>query len=298
MSQEQLDAVIADVAAVFGGWAPDTSIEQIREDWDNLFSDVVPLADVKSEPVNAGGVKATWFTPPDARINSAVLYLHGGGYVLGSVHSHRAICERLALGARVRVLALDYRLAPENPFPSQVEDAVAAYEWLLAQGVTADRMAISGDSAGGGLSLATLLALKNNGRPLPACAALMSPWVDMEILGETITTNDAIDPMIHRPMIEVMVSLFVNENDRRNPLANPLYGDFSGLPPLLIHVGGRETLESDSQRVAQKAKDAGVSTELKLWPNQIHVFHIFAGRLDEGNQAVAELAQFIASHIG
>ena len=297
MSASQLEAVIADVSATFNRWGPATPIGQIREDWDNLFANVVAEVRATAEPVSAGGVKAEWICAPDAGKDRTILYLHGGGYVLGSVRSHRDICERLSRAAAARVLALDYRLAPKNPFPAAVEDAVAAYEWLLGQGVPSAQIAISGDSAGGGLTLATLLALKATKRPLPGCAAVLSPWVDMELLGESLTTNDDLDPMVHKAMATVMVETFLQGADPRNPLANPLYGDFTGLPPLLIHVGVRETLLSDSLRVAQKARAAGVKTELKVWDGQVHVFQIFASRLDEGEAAVREIGGFIDHHL-
>jgi acetyl esterase/lipase len=142
-----------------------------------------------------------------------------------------------------------------------------------------------------------MLALKQTGQSLPVCAALMSPWVDMECLGESLTTNEAVDPMVQKPMVQVMISLFLGEGDRRNPLANPLHGDFGGLPPIMIQVGERETLHDDSIRVARKARDAGVSVDLKVWQGQVHVFQIFAARLDEGALAIGELGVFLGDHL-
>ena len=298
MSSSQIEEVVDRVTSVFSGWTPETSLDQIRREWDDLFSDVEPVVKATAVPVDAGGVKAEWISAPDALPDRTILYLHGGGYVLGSINSHRDICERLSQKARARVLSLDYRLAPENPFPAAVEDAVAAYEWLLAQGVDARRLAISGDSAGGGLALAAMLALREKGHPLPACAVLMSPWVDMEMLGESLIANDAIDPMVHRPMVETMVSLYMGASDRRHPLANPLHGDFRGLPPMIVHSGSRETLLDDAVRVVEKARAEGVDVEYRIWDGQIHVFHIFAARLDEGAVALDELGAFIAKHIG
>ncbi|MGE3599112.1 MAG: alpha/beta hydrolase [Dehalococcoidia bacterium] len=297
MSEAQRRKVDAKVQAVFSSWTPETSLEQIRREWDALFSDYVPAVKCTATPVSANGVQAEWIVAPGARAGRTILYLHGGGYVLGSITSHRDIIERLSHAARARVLALDYRLAPEHPFPAPVEDALAAYRWLLDQGVAPSSLAISGDSAGGGLALATMLALKTARTPLPACAALMSPWVDMEVLGESMTTKDAVDPMVHRPMVETMVQLFLGNGDRRNPLANPLYGDFTELPPMIVHSGTRETLLDDAVRVVDKARKAGVDVDYKIWEDQMHVFHIFAARLDEGADAIRELGAFIERHL-
>jgi acetyl esterase/lipase len=297
MSSSQLERVIADVVATFGAWGPQTTLAEMRKGWDDLFANAKLTVGARSEKVDAGGVRAEWITAPGAAADRAILYLHGGGYVLGSIHSHRDMCERLSRAAQARVLALDYRLAPENPFPAAVEDATAAYRWLLTQGLDAKRLAIAGDSAGGGLTFATLLALKNAGDPLPACATPLSPWVDLEALGESMTTKAAQDPMVQKPLVAEMAKTYVPSGDLRNPLAAPLYGDLRGLPPLLIQVGSRETLLDDAVRIADKAKRAGVAVEIEVWPGQIHVWQIFASRLDEGEQAIQKLGAFIRKRI-
>jgi epsilon-lactone hydrolase len=296
MSTSQLEGIITDVVATFGAWGPQTTLAQMRKGWDDLFSNAKLTVGAESEKVDAGGVRAEWVTAPGAARDRAILYLHGGGYVLGSIHSHRDMCERLSRAAQARVLALDYRLAPEHPFPAPVEDAAAAYRWLLKQGLAAKRIAIAGDSAGGGLTFATLLALKGSGDPMPACATPLSPWVDLEGLGESMTSKDSQDPMVHKPLVAEMAKTYVPSGDFRNPLAAPLYGDLRGLPPLLIQVGSRETLLDDAMRIADKAKKAGVAVEIDVWPGQIHVFQIFASRLDEGEQAIQKLGAFIRKH--
>ncbi len=296
MSAAQLDKVIAEVVATFSAWGPDTTLPQMRKGWDDIFANVTPTVGAKTEKVDAGGVRAEWITAPNADADRVVLYLHGGGYVLGSIHSHRDMCERLSRAAKARVLALDYRLAPENPFPAAVEDARAAYLWLLKQGINPKKICVSGDSAGGGLTFATLLALKKHGDPMPACATPLSPWVDLEATGESMTSRDAIDPMVHKPMIQQMGKTYVQSGNLRDPLAAPLYGDLSGLPPLLIQVGERETLHDDAARMAEKAKKAGVSCALEVWPGQIHVWQIFASKLDEGEEAIQRLGGFIREH--
>jgi epsilon-lactone hydrolase len=296
MSTSQLEGIIADVIATFGAWGPQTTLAQMRKGWDDLFSNAKLTVGAESEKVDASGVRAEWITAPGAAKDRAILYLHGGGYVLGSIHSHRDMCERLSRAAQARVLALDYRLAPEHPFPAPVEDAAAAYRWLLKQGLDPRRIAIAGDSAGGGLTFATLLALKSAGDPMPACATPLSPWVDLEGLGESMTSKDSEDPMVHKPLVAEMAKTYLPSGDFRNPLAAPLYGDLSGLPPLLIQVGSRETLLDDAVRIADKAKKAGVAVEIEVWPGLIHVFQIFASRLDEGEQAIQKLGAFIRKH--
>jgi acetyl esterase/lipase len=206
------------------------------------------------------------------------------------------MCERLSRAAQARVLALDYRLAPEHPFPAAVEDARAAYRWLLKQGFQPKRIALAGDSAGGGLTFATLLALKQHGDPMPACAAPLSPWVDLEATGDSMASKDSEDPMVHKNMVEQMAKTYVPTGDFRNPLAAPLYGDLRGFPPLLIQVGSRETLLDDAVRMADKAKKAGVEVELDVWNGQIHVWQIFASRLDEGEQAIQKIGAFVKKH--
>jgi acetyl esterase/lipase len=296
MSSSQLDAVIRDIQATFGAWGPTTTLQEMRKGWDDLFANVKYTVGAKSEKVDAGGVKAEWIVAPNAASDRAILYLHGGGYVLGSIHSHRDMCERLSRAAQARVLALDYRLAPEHPFPAAVDDATAAYRWLIKQGYKPKKMAIAGDSAGGGLTFATLLALKKAGDPMPACATPISPWVDLEGNGESMTKRDEIDPMVHKPMILNMAATYLGGKSAKDPLAAPLHGDLTGLPPLLIHVGERETLYDDAKRMYEKAKQAGVPVELDETKGQIHVWHIFASRLDEGEAAIQKLGAFIRKH--
>ncbi len=296
MSSAQLEKVIADVAATFGAWGPQTTLPEMRKGWDGLFANVKHTVGAKTETVDAGGAKGEWISAPGAAADRAILYFHGGGYVLGSIHSHRDMCERLSRAAQARVLALDYRLAPEHPFPAAVDDARAAYRWLLKQGLQPKRIALAGDSAGGGLTFATLLALKEHGDPLPACAVPLSPWVDLEATGDSMISKDKEDPMVHKNLVEQMAKTYVPTGDLRNPLAAPLYGDLRGLPPLLIQVGSRETLLDDAVRIADKAKKAGVEVELDVWNGQIHVFQIFASRLDEGEQAIQKIGAFIKKH--
>ncbi len=297
MALKPLDPIVLKCVATFESWGPDTPMSTIRKEWDAVFSDVVPTVGAKSQPVDVGGIKAEWISAPEAQQDRVVLYLHGGGYVLGSINSHRDVCERLSRAAKARVLAIEYRLAPEHPFPAGIDDAVAAYRWLLKQGLSAKRLAIAGDSAGGGLSMSTLLALKQAGDPLPACVTLMSPWVDLELLGDSMTSKGDEDPMIKKPMVAIMSATYVPSGDLRNPLISPLNADLTGLPPLMIHVGTREVLLDDSIRLAARAKKAGVEAELKTWEGHVHVFQIFASGVKDGETSLQELGAFIRKHI-
>jgi acetyl esterase/lipase len=250
-------------------------------------------AGVVGTPVQAGDVPAEWIDPPGGATDRAVLYLHGGGYVAGSIDSHRNLTGHLAKAMGCRVLALHYRLAPEHPHPAPVEDAVAAYRWLLDQeGLSADHLMVAGDSAGGGLTMATLVAVRDAGLPLPAVAVGMSPWVDMELLGESMTTRAAVDPMINKSMIGEIAALFLGGGDPRHPLASPLHADLSGLPPLLIQVGDAEVLLDDSTRFAERAKQAGVDVTLEVWPEMVHVWQASAGFVPESDKAIARIAEY------
>jgi monoterpene epsilon-lactone hydrolase len=254
-------------------------------------------SDIQCEPVSAGGVAAEWICAPGAALDRAVLYLHGGGYVVGSIKTHRELMGRVSRTAKARVLGLDYRLAPEYPFPAAVDDSVAAYRWMLEQKLEASRIAIAGDSAGGGLVIAALVAIRDAKLPMPAAAVCLSPWVDLEGIGESMTTRAEADPVVHRDMLAQMASHYLGGKDARTPLAAPLYADLKGLPPLLIQVGDAETLLDDSNRLAQRARAAGVEVKLEVWPEMIHVFQLFAGFLPEGQQAVDGLGQFISQHL-
>jgi epsilon-lactone hydrolase len=270
---------------------PDATIERMRGGMEKISERVA--GDVKCEAVNANGIAAEWIVPPGAASDRVILYLHGGGYIMGSINTHRATVARIARAAQARGFAIDYRVAPEHPFPAAVEDAAAAYRWLLAQGYQPSRIVIAGDSAGGGLVLAALLSLRDSGAPMPAAAVPISPWTDMEGTGASVKTNAARDPMVTIDGLNSMAKLYVGQQDPKHPLASPLYGDFRGLPPLLIQVGAAEILLDDSTRVADRAKAAGVQVELEAWDDMFHVWHAFAKILPEGQQAIDRIGQFV-----
>lgn len=253
--------------------------------------------DVTTTPVDAGGVPAEWIVAPGAADDTAILYLHGGGYAIGSIATHRDLCARISRAAGARVLAIDYRLAPENKFPAALEDSTAAYRWLLAQGVPATRMAIAGDSAGGGLTVSTLVALRDAGDPLPAAAVCMSPWADMEATGESMTTKVDEDPIISPALIKRFADWYVQGDDLRDPLASPIHADLSGLPPLLIQVGTAETLLDDANRIAEKAREAGVDVTLEPFDGLMHVFQLFGPMLPEAQEAVTTIGAFLSKRL-
>ena len=249
-------------------------------------------AGVTCTPVEAGGVSAEWSVADGADQDKVILYVHGGGYVMGSAGSHRDMTGRLSQAAGARVLSLNYRLAPEHPFPAPVDDSVAAYRWLLGQGIQASNIAIAGDSAGGGLALAALIAIRDAGEPVPAAGIGISPWVDMEGTGESMTTRAAVDPVVQKEGLLGMAKLYLGDADSKNPLAAPLHANLAGLPPLLIQVGDSETLLDDATRITERARKADVDVTLKIWDEMPHVWHLFAPILPEGQQAIEEIGAF------
>ncbi|MBV8138014.1 MAG: alpha/beta hydrolase [Deltaproteobacteria bacterium] len=251
--------------------------------------------EVKFTPVQAASVPAEWAEMPGARAPRVILYLHGGGYVSGSIAVYRSLAARLSKAAKARVFSIDYRLAPEHPFPAAVEDSVASYRWLLGQKVKPELIAIAGDSAGGGLAAATLVAIRDAGLPRPAAGVLLSPMVDLEGTGESMISKAAEDPMVRKENVAI-VRLYLDGCDPRTPLAAPLYADLVGLPPLLIQVGTSECLLDDSVRLAERARQAQVEVTLERWDRMIHVWQLFAPILDEGQQAIDGIGDFVQTH--
>ena len=271
-------------------------IELCRRGLADMMSFSTPPWGCKIEEVDAGGVDALWVNATEKDDKAAILYLHGGGYTMGSAQTHTGITGVMSYLSQTKVLSVDYRLAPEDPHPAAVQDTVKAYRWLLSQGVPAKSIVIGGDSAGGGLTFATLVELKEKGDELPAAAFAISPWVDLAITGETITTHADIDPMITLSGLYYMASLYAGNNDLKAPLISPLYADLRGLPPVLIHVGTSEMLLADSRRMALALKRAGVDCTLKEWKDLFHVFHSVVS-LPEARTATKELADFVRNKI-
>jgi len=294
MASEELQTIIGMLRARTMSGEP--SVAEMRAGIEMLVNVFALPSDVTREPVDAGGVAAEWISTPGAVADRVILYLHGGGYVIGSINTHRELASRMSRAAAARVLLIDYRLAPEHPHPAAVEDAVAAYRWLLSTGVSASRCAIGGDSAGGGLTVATLVALRDRGVPLPAAGVCLSPWVDLEGSGESMTTKAAVDPMVQRDGLRRMAEMYLAGQPPRTPLAAPLYADLSGLPPLLIQVGTAETLLDDSTRLAERARKAAVEVHLDPWEDMIHVWQAFP-MLPEAQQAVERIGAFVRQRV-
>jgi acetyl esterase/lipase len=268
-------------------------LEERRQRLDTLGGQYKLPQDVRVEPESADGVPAEWTQTPGCNRDRVILFLHGGGYVSGSLQSHRTMLAQAGREARARTLALGYRLAPEHPFPAALNDAMAGYRFLLQQGCAPERIAVAGESAGGGLAASLLLSLRDAGLPLPACAWLSSPWVDLALQGETMTSRAAADPLIQKAYLQELAAAYLNGADPAEKLASPLYADLRGLPPLLIQVGSAETLLDDAVRFARAAGLADVRVALEVWPEMIHAWHLFHQQLGEGRRALAEVGTFM-----
>ncbi len=269
-----------------------TDIAERRAGFD-AFARAFPVADdIVVEPVTANGVPAEWTSAPGADTSRAVLYLHGGGYVIGSLASHRHVTSEIARDLGCRTLALHYRLSPEHPFPAPVEDALSGYRYLLALGIAPGHIAIAGDSAGGGLVVAALLAIRDAGLARPACGWCISPWVDMEGIGDSMTGKAAEDPIVQKEPLLEMSAHYLNGADPRSPLAAPIYADLKGIAPLYIQVGAAETLLDDAIRLAGVAGAADVPVTLEVWPEMVHVWHLFHPVLSHGRRAITAGATF------
>jgi len=245
--------------------------------------------------IGVDGVPVEWVNPPQVSSKSVILYLHGGGWILGWYNSYRSLVARIGLAAKSRVLAVDYRLAPENPYPAALEDSLAVYRWLLRDGIESKQIVIAGDSAGGNLTLTTLMALRDAGEPMPAAAVCISPMTDLAATGESFWKNR--DALLTTKLVLSMAGHYIGSQDAHLPMISPHYGNLEGLPPLLIHVGGDEILLSDAERLAAKARGAGVEVDLVIWPKMWHVWHVYAPYLPEAQQAVDEIGSFVRKNI-
>lgn len=269
-----------------------------RLSYERIMS-VLPLDDdIETVRVGVNGIPAEWISAPESEDHRVVLYLHGGGYLFGSTRTHRVMLAHLARAAKAQVLALDYRLAPEIPFPAPVEDAVSAYQWLLAKGIAPKNIVIGGDSAGGGLVVAALVALRGVGEPMPAAGVCISPWSDMESTGKSMITNAESDPSVSKERLLKIAAVYLDGKDPQAPLASPIHADLTGLPPLLLQVGGIEVLLDDSTMLKERAEKVGVSVEMEVWDDMPHVWHHYAPILPEARKAIGKIGEFVQEHTG
>jgi epsilon-lactone hydrolase len=252
-----------------------------------------PSADTETIGVDAGGVRADRVTTPASEEDRHVLHLHGGGFITGSPPLYRHLTWRIASAARACVLSIDYRLAPEYPFPAALDDAVTAYHWLLAEGADPRRIAVMGDSAGGGLALSLLLRLRDQGIPLPAAAVALSPWTDLALTGPSLSLNASADPLVSAEQARRFVDYYLAGADPRTPYASPLYGKPEGLPPTIIQVGSDEVLRDDAVRMADRMRAAGCRVELEIWPRMPHVWHLFAPVMPDARSAIERIGAFV-----
>ena len=275
---------------------PNMTIDEMRRSMESLTKLASLPSKTKVEKVSFNGISAEWICAKEAHEDRVILYLHGGGYNIGSPNTHRELAAHISMTSGAKVLLPDYRLAPEHPFPSALEDATSAYRWLLDTGLTGRNISIAGDSAGGALSIATSISLRDTGEPSPASIACISPWTDLEMSGNSIKTHAKIDPLLNLQLLKIMASNYIGDNDPCSPLISPIYADLRGISPLLIHVGSDEMLLDDSTRIAEKAKNAEVDVTLKIYDQMWHAWHLNVRLMPEAKNAIEELGSFIRKH--
>lgn len=272
------------------------TLEENRRLFDDGANAFVVPANISREKIDADGVSCEWFRVANAA-KGAVLFLHGGGFVIGSTKSHQALIARVAEVSGYDVLGVNFRLAPEYPFPSPLRDCVSAYLYLLDQQIAPENIAIVGDSAGGALVIATLVSLRDEGWPLPACAVTLSGWADLTLTADSMQRNAERDPVVSKEILQDMAPLYCNGQDAKNPLISPVFADLSGLPPLLLQVGDRDVCEDDSRKIADNARVAGVDVQFDFWPEMIHCWHTYYDTLPEARAAVAKIGSYLRAHL-
>ena len=290
MAHSEIDAI----RALLGSKPRPIGWSERRQRLDEVGSTWPVAADVKCDAVDCNGVPGEWSLVPRSDPSQVLLYFHGGGYCSGSIVSHRRLVTEAGRAARMRTLAIDYRRAPEHPYPAAHEDALGAWRFLRQQGIAAEDIAVGGDSAGGNLTLGLISRLRAAGEALPACAWLVSPWTDLTMSGATLATKEAVDPLIHKGYLTELADAYAPKSiDRRDPLISPLFAELSGFPPILIQVGSAETLLADATRLAAAAGAADVDVTLEIWPNMIHAWPVWNASLEDGRRALARAGQFI-----
>ena len=294
MAQGEIDAVRALLSSTPRpvGWSERRKrLDEVGAIW--------PVADdVEFTEVNVNGVPGEYSIVPGSDASRVLLYFHGGGYCSGSIQSHRCLVTEAGRAARMRTLAVGYRLAPEHPFPAAYDDALTAWRFLRNEGIAAAHIAIGGDSAGAGLSLALILRLRDAHEELPACAWLISPWIDLTMSGSTLASKAAVDPLIHKEYLNELAETYLPAGmDRKDRRVSPLYADLRDFPPMLIQVGSDETLLDDATRLAARAGAANIAVTLEIWPHMIHAWPLWNAHLEDGRLALANAGVFIRARV-
>lgn len=274
----------------------DIGIKNYREQLEKSARAFKPMASVKADAFHIEQIPAMWLSPEKCDPLRAALYIHGGGYIAGSIHTHQDLASRVALASQSKTLIFNYRLAPEQPFPAGLEDVKTVYHWLKSTDREARHISIVADSAGAGLALSLLSILLQTGGFLPCCCVLLSPWIDLELKHLTSADPARKDPLIKLEILKKTARLYAAGKDPGHPLISPINGDFTGICPVLIQTGENEILKNDSERLAEKLKKSGVDVQLDIWQEMFHVWHYFAKYLEEGNTAIAQIGEFIEMH--
>lgn len=272
-------------------------VERSRSENEAMAAYFKSKVSFENQPLEIDQIPAEWIIPAGASESHTILFFHGGAYNSGTITSHRSLVANITHASKARGLIIDYRLAPEHPFPAALEDARTAYGWLLEQGLAPEKIVIAGDSAGGGLTMALLLDLRDREKPLPAAAVCLSPWLDLTCSGDSWTTNRGKDMMLDPGSIRDSARVYLDGTDPRTPLASPAFADLQGLPPLLIQVGSSEYLLSDSVSLGEKARDSGLDVTLEVWEGMQHEWHFAANIMPEGRQAIDGIGEFIQAQL-
>lgn len=289
-------AFIKTVARIVRVFDRHWKIPAARKKFEGFTSSILFKNQCDHTDVSIKDVKAEWVKPEEEENGRVILYLHGGAFISGSPGTHRHLISQLCRAAKARALVIGYRLAPENPYPAAIEDVLVSYKWLLSEGFTPEKISVMGDSAGGGLALVLLQAVRDSGFPLPACIVCISPWADLSCSGASMIENARKDALVEREMCIVRARHYAGDLDLRSPSLSPLFGDLSGLPPLLIHVGSEEVLLDDARRLAEKAGKSGMEVDLQVWPKMVHVWHFMSMIIPDGRRAIKDIGSFVISH--
>jgi len=282
---------------LFKNISGDSEVAPLRDTFEKLGARTRPALGTRIRHATIAGVECDWVVPKDCDESRVLLFLHGGAYVMGSSRTHRTMVSHIARAAGVRALLPNYRLAPEDPFPAGLEDCLAVYRQLLDSETAAEKLVIAGDSAGGGMTMAALLSLRDAGDPMPAGCCLLSPWLDLAADGESTVTRAALDPWFKVADMSKTAAHYCLKGQIRDPLVSPLYGEFGGLPPTLIQVGDHEILLSDSTRASEKMTAAGTEVTLQVWPDMWHVFQFFVGKMPESKRAIRDIGTFLKQQL-